>query len=223
MKEEDESPVPGGPEQEALVQRLRISLVSGPWTDGEECVRYVDFPLRACLYDLHEAIQEAVEFDNEHPFRFFTAEADGSGRESVPPQLGEEPDRTAVDCDVYEDVPAVASVPDDGRRGLFYAYLSDGGDWIFSVERAGEPTPPVPGAPYPLPVDSLSSGPNPSQYGRDFDDYAEEEDAFSPPRRETFRGGRDPGEDLIFDEDEDDPFGDRGEDGGGDGEDDEIW
>ena len=202
------------------VHRLRISLVSGPWADGEECVRYVDFPERSCLYDLHEAIQEAVGFDDEHPFHFFSAEADGTGREGVPPQVGAHPDRATVDCDVYEDVPAVQSIPDSGIRGLFYAYLSEGGDWIFRVERTGESGPPIPGAPYPLQVESLSSGPNPTQYGHDFDDYAEEEDAFDPPRRDAAAAGRDPGEDLLFDEDEDDPFGDREGDGGDDGGDD---
>ena len=200
------------------VHRLRVSLASGPWTDGEECVRYIDFPERACLYDLHEAIQEAVEFDNEHPFFFFTAEADGSDRESVPRSLGEEPDRKALDCDVYEDLPAVASVPDSGVRCLFYSYLSDGGDWIFRIERTGVSGDPVPGASYPLQVESMSSGPNPTHYGHDFDDYAEEEDAFSPPRREA-RGGWDPGEELLFDEDEDDPFGGDGAAGEGDGDD----
>lgn len=203
------------------IHRLRISLVSGPWADGEECVRYVDFPERACLYDLHEAIQEAIGFDNEHPFHFFTAEADGTDREGVPPQIGDHPDRATVDCDLYEDVLAVQSVPDSGLRGLFYAYMSEGGDWIFRVERAGPSAPPIPGAPYPLQVESLSSGPNPTQYGHGFDDYAEEEDAFEPPRRLPPAEGRDPGQDLLFDEDEDDPFGDReGADGEGEGDDD---
>lgn len=194
----------------AKLHRLRISLVSGPWTDGEECVRFVDVEDRACLYDLHEAIQEAVEFDNEHQFFFFQAEPDGTDRESVPPELGPEPDRKKLDCDVYEEINAAASIPGTGLRSLFYAYLSDGGDWIFEVQDTGTGGDPIPGATYPLQVDSLSSGPNPTQYGHDFDDYAEEEDAFSP-RRARDADRWDAGEELLFDEEEDDPLADGGD------------
>jgi hypothetical protein len=56
-------------------------------------------------------------------------------------------------------------------------------------------------------VESLSSGPNPTQYGHDFDDYAEEEDAFQPRRRNETEAWDDAGEGLVFDESEDDPFG----------------
>lgn len=196
-----------------LIHRLRVSLVSGPWTDGEECVRYIDFPAGACLYDVHEAIQEAIEFDNEHPFYFFEADADGSDRQSVPPQIGTEPDRKTLDCDIYEEIKASECVPDSAGRALFYAYMSEGGEWVFQIELAGSsPTAQFPVSSYPLQIDSLSCGPNPTQYGHDFDDYAEEEDAFQPRRHRGVEEGWDDGDEMLFDEEEDDPFGGGDED-----------
>ena len=72
-----------------------------------------------------------------------------------------------------------------------------------------------PGEFYPLPVESLAVGPNPTQYGHDFDDFAEDPDAFRPPAR---GGAPDDDEENPYG-DEDDPYGDggEGEDGGDDG------
>ncbi|MBQ7666563.1 MAG: hypothetical protein IJS46_01030 [Kiritimatiellae bacterium] len=202
-----------------LIQRLRFSLSGGPWIDGEECVRFIDLPVTACLYDLHESIQAAIEFDNEHPFYFFTAEADGSDRESVPEQIGENPDRKTIDCDIYEDLSALQAIPDSETRSLFYAYMSDGGEWIFQIERVGDAiTAKFPLSSYPLQIDSLSLGPNPTQYGHDFDDYADDDDAFLPRRRNTPADGGWDDDGLLYDAEEDDPFAD-----GDSGDDDSGW
>src|SRR5256884_1253340 len=38
-----------------------------------ECIRAIEIDEEACLYDLHEAIQDSVSFGRDHPFAFFLA------------------------------------------------------------------------------------------------------------------------------------------------------
>ncbi len=151
-----------------MVHRLRVSCVSGPWSDGETCVRYIDVPPGASLYDLHEAIQDAVSFDGDRPFHFFLAEdpSDEEAREVVPGAVaGHAPD-SLDECAVYEDEPALAALAaaDAGRR-LHYASSTPDGAWIFEIGSTGETLRPVPGLPYPGLAPELSLGPDPSQYG----------------------------------------------------------
>lgn len=39
----------------------------------DQCVRVIEIDENASLYDLHEAIQDAVGFGRDHPFEFFIA------------------------------------------------------------------------------------------------------------------------------------------------------
>ena len=189
------------------VFRVRIACVDGPWWDGEECVRFVEMPEASNLYDLHIAIQSAVDFDEEGPFFFFPAEdCDTDERDMLPPSLPPDPDKDDIDDDVYEELGLLPHLPRTGLRRLFYAFKSEDGDWFFEVQHTGVESDARPGEYYPLPVESLAVGPNPTQYGHDFDDFAEDPDAFSPPGR----GG-------MPDDDEENPYGD---DDDGDGSDD---
>ncbi len=167
----------------APLQRLRVECVAGPWWDGVPCVRWIDVPVTANLYDLHEAIQEAVEFDNEYPFRYFLAESpDADARETVPAAFGAWPAEDA-DEEEYERIRAVESVPERGIRILYYAFLSAGGEWLFEIRRAdGAPARPVPGLFYPGTVEDLSEGPAPVQHGYGLDDFAETEEELRPSR-----------------------------------------
>ena len=38
---------------------------------GQGCYRHVEIPQQNTLHDLHEAIQYAFHFDNDHPYAFF--------------------------------------------------------------------------------------------------------------------------------------------------------
>lgn len=208
--EKKSAPVPAAPK----VHLVRVSCADGPWWDGEECVRFIEMAEGSNLYDLHVAIQSAVDFDEEGSFFFFLAEnCDTEDREMIPATLPPDPEKADVDEDVYEDEKLLPNLPSAGRRRLFYAFKSEDGDWFFDVTRTGVSSPAKPGEFYPLPVESLAIGPNPTQYGHDFDDYAVDEDAFRPPAR----GG-------VPDDDEENPYGDDGfsgddgdEDDGGDG------
>lgn len=201
------APAPAAPK----VHLVRVSCADGPWWDGEECVRFIEMAENSNLYDLHVAIQSAVDFDEEGPFFFFLAEdCDTEDREMIPATLPPDPEKADVDDDVYEDEKLLPNLPSVGRRRLFYAFKSEDGDWFFDVTRTGVVSPAKPGEFYPLPVESLAVGPNPTQYGHDFDDYAVDEDAFRPPAR----GG-------VPDDDEENPYGDDPYGDGGDGGDDD--
>ena len=204
---EKAAPAPAAPK----VRLVRVSCADGPWWDGEECVRFIEMAESSNLYDLHVAIQSAVDFDEEGPFYFFLAEdCDTEDREMIPATLPLDPEKADIDDDVYEDEKLLPNLPSVGRRRLFYAFKSEDGDWFFDVTRTGVVSSAKPGEFYPLPVESLAVGPNPTQYGHDFDDYAVDEDAFRPPAR----GG-------VPDDDEENPYGDGdpyGDGGDGDGD-----
>lgn len=166
------------------VHRLRVRCLSGPWSDGSApCVRYIDVPPQASLYDLHEAIQDAVSFDGDRPFHYFLAEdpADESDREVVPgAAAGHAPD-SLEECAVYEDVDALPSVPENGDRVLHYLSETPDGPWIFEVTRTGESRRPVPGLQYPGLAEELSEGPDPCQYGWPLDGAFDDPDSAPDP------------------------------------------
>ncbi len=203
------------------VFRVRVSCSDGPWWDGEECVRFIEMTEGSNLYDLHVAIQAAVDFDEEGPFYFFLAEdCETEEREMLPAELPPDPEKGDIDDDVYEELGLLPNLPRTGLRRLFYAFKSEDGDWFFEVQHTGVESDAKPGEFYPLPVESLAVGPNPTQYGHDFDDFAEDPDAFRPPAR---GGAPDDDEDDPYG---DDPYGDGGEEGDGDegdGDDGDDW
>ena len=52
-----------------MIWTLRIECVWG-WHLEEECVRVIEIDSESSLDDLHNAIQDAVDFDRDHPFEF---------------------------------------------------------------------------------------------------------------------------------------------------------
>ena len=98
--------------------------------------------------------------------------------------------------------------------------MSEDGDWFFEVRHTGVSGPVKPGEFYPLPVESLAVGPNPTEYGHDFDDYAEDPDAFRPPAR---GGAADYDDEENPDGADDDDGGDDADGEGGYGDDGDDW
>lgn len=200
-----------------MINRLRITCVSGPWLEGE-CVRYIDVPNTANLYDLHVAIQDAVQFDDEFSFYYFMAVSPTAKRSMVPAELDDGFEPETIDTDVYEDIVAMDMVRAAARKSLFYAFTSAYDDWVFKVQPTGEVSEPVEGEFYPLVLDELSIGPNPEQYGNGFDDFAESEEEFKPRQRHVGEADYSPDDERG---DEHDLFGFSDEDDDSD-EDDEI-
>lgn len=188
------------PTKAKMIHRLRITCVSGPWLD-DECVRFIDLPDGANLYDLHLAIQDSVLFDDEYPFYYFTGISHRATGKFIPG--GFDPELDEIDRDVYEEIAAMDYIQAGSKESLFYVFMSEGDDWHFRIQHTGKKFKPVQGEEYPLVQDQLAQGPNPEQYGGGFDDFAEDDDHFKPMRG---RGGLD-GDDPYGDEDEEDEDG----------------
>ena len=219
------------------VHTLRVECVEGPWLDGK-CVRFIDVQEGANLYDLHLAILNAVSFDEEFPFHFFTALAPEASRKLIPADADGEVDPDTIDPDVYEEIPVLDHVKAKSKTSLFYAFGSDYDDWIFKVQHTGKTSVEEAGEYYPLVLEEAGEGPDPEQYGNGFDDFAEAAEEFKPaPHRsaddddDSF-GDEEEEDDDIFgmhtdgDEDEDDFFKDDDEsddEGGFDDDDDDEW
>jgi len=191
----------------------------------------MDVPDTASLYDLHVAIQDAVQFDDEFPFYFFTAISPTAKRGMIPAELDDGFEPENIDTDVYEDIGAMGLVQSSARKSLFYAFTSAYDDWIFKVQSTGEVSEPAAGEFYPLVLDELSIGPNPEQYGSGFDDFAESGDEFKPRQRHVGEADYSPDDErgeeadaFGFGDDEDDPDEEEEEEeDGAAGEETEEW
>jgi hypothetical protein len=113
---------------------------------------------KSTLEDVHNAIQHAVDFDNDHLYAFFVARTERAG------------DRVIYDDEngrIYDAM--IGDVfPLPPKKQLFY--LFDYGDnWIFRVSKARKaPHAPVSGIEYPRVVNE--TGEKPVQYDVDEDD-----------------------------------------------------
>jgi hypothetical protein len=201
----------------APVAVLRVECVAGPWLD-EKCARFIAVPMEASLYDLHLAILDSVEFDEDFPFHFFTALAPEGARRLVPEDADGNVEPEEIDPDVYEDILVLENTKST-KHFLFYAIGSNYEDWIFRVQQIGEEAA-VPEEFYPLVLDDRSEGPNPEQYGSGFDDFAEKSESFTPSERLY----ADDGDDESLDDDDvmNSFFGSSGN-GIGDGEEDDDF
>ena len=55
-----------------MILTLTVECAFGAYLK-EQCIRTIEIDEEARLYDLHEAIQDAVQFGRDHPFQFFLA------------------------------------------------------------------------------------------------------------------------------------------------------
>ena len=53
-----------------IIEKIWTFRVKLPWS-GSNCVRVLAIHSNATFLDLHEAIQKAVDFDNDHLFEFY--------------------------------------------------------------------------------------------------------------------------------------------------------
>ncbi len=199
------------PTKAKMIHRLRVTCVSGPWLD-DECVRFIDLPDGANLYDLHLAIQDSVLFDDEYPFYYFTGISLRATGKTIPE--GFDPELDEIDTDVYEDIAAMDFIKAGSKESLFYVFMSEGDDWHFRIQHTGKDFAPVKGEEYPLVQDQIAQGPNPEQYGSGFDDFAEDEDHFRPMRggHEFDDGDGEEESPFTDEEDEEGDFGFRFDD-----------
>lgn len=123
----------------------------------DRCVRVIEIDDQACLYDLHDVIQDAVGFDRDHPFIFFIAN-------SASPFARR---HWLTDAEAWEDKERdlrsirLSEIYPLNRRRLYYLF-DFGDDWTFEIRKSKGSKSPVAGVRYPRVVDSV--GPNPEQY-----------------------------------------------------------
>ena len=53
-----------------MIWTLRIECIGGMYWK-EDCVRIIEIDSKSSLLALHDAIQDAVDFDRDHMFEFF--------------------------------------------------------------------------------------------------------------------------------------------------------
>ena len=109
--------------------KLKIECVSGAYLE-EECIRVIALDDSTSLYGLHYKIQDAVGFDNDHPFTFFTANspspwADRNYLISV---------ESWEETEDYFDKALLKDIWPLGRKKLYYRF-DFGDDWVFEIRK----------------------------------------------------------------------------------------
>jgi len=139
-----------------MVLTLIIDCVWGAYLK-EHCIRVIEIDEEACLYGLHDAIQDAVKFGRDHPFEFFLA---NSSSPYAKKQWMTEKDKWE---DKEEDFCRIQlmEIWATGRRKLYY--LFDFGDkWTFEIRKQRGRKQPESGVKYPRLIKGI--GQNPEQY-----------------------------------------------------------
>ena len=138
-----------------MILTLTVECVFGAYF-SRECIRVLEIDEEASLYDLHDAIQDAVRFDRDHPFAFYIANS-WRGRKQWLTESERWEDQAADFCKIrLKDVFPL------GRKKLHYLF-DFGDDWTFEVRRSKQKSKePEPGVKYPRVVKRIGS--NPKQY-----------------------------------------------------------
>ncbi len=134
-----------------MIWTIKVELLLGLYAE-EECIRVFEMDSSSTLSDLHIAIQDAVEFDNDHLFMFYIASTYRNR------------DRITFDMEngnVYDvTLEDIFPLP----QGMKLFYLFDFGDeWLFKISKSRKkPQEPKKGVKYPRIIKSI--GENPPQY-----------------------------------------------------------
>lgn len=139
-----------------MIFTLTVECVHGMYLK-EECIRVIEIDENACLYALHDAIQDAVGFERDHPFDFYIAN-------SASPWAAKQ---WVSNSEAWEDreddflTILLSDIYPLDRKRLYY--LFDFGDnWTFEVRKGRKSKKPEEGVDYPRVVEVI--GPNPEQY-----------------------------------------------------------
>lgn len=124
-----------------------------------ECVRLIEIDSDDSFLELHEAIQAAVDFGNDHLFEFFIGR---NPRNRAFPVGGERNWDTFDPFETYSRVPLIDVWPIPKGMKLFY-HFDFGDDWLFQVTKTQHKNKtPEPGITYPRVIEI--KGENPEQY-----------------------------------------------------------
>ncbi len=140
-----------------MITTLKVTLVRGLYCE-DGWTANIELDEASTLAELHDAIQMAVGFDNDHSFSFFLSRTDRSRtREYF------HDDDESIDSKTVKDM-----FPLPEKQSLFY--LFDWGDeWVFKISKTRKSLKPaLPRVKYPR-VES-ESGIKPVQYPADDDE-----------------------------------------------------
>ena len=139
-----------------MIWTMRIECIGGGYWE-RECVRTIEIDSGSSLFDLHDAIQDAVDFDQDHLFEFFA----GRNRRNRKVEF-DDSDDWEDSIDTYSRIQLDQVYPLPKSCKLYY-HFDFGDDWYFEVQRSRKkPRPPESDAQYPRVIEA--SGPNPEQY-----------------------------------------------------------
>jgi len=124
-----------------------------------ECVRVIEIDSKASFLQLHEAIQKAVDFDNDHLFQFYH----GSHPDQHAYTIGGEPSWNGYNpANRYRKINIAGTWPLPTGYKLYYLF-DFGGRWIFQINKTRhKDKTPQPGITYPQVIET--KGKNPEQY-----------------------------------------------------------
>jgi len=139
-----------------MILKLKVECVRG-WFLKETCIRVIEIDENTNLLNLHEAIQNAVHFERDHPYVFYLANGPSPGAQRY--LLSESEDWHSIERD-FAKIKLTDLYP-LGRKKLYY--LFDFGDkWVFEIRKARGVKKPEPDVEYPRVIESI--GPDPEQY-----------------------------------------------------------
>ena len=139
-----------------MIWTLRVECVRGSHL-ANECVRVIEISSKATLFDLHDAIQDAVDFDRDHLFEFFAGRHHRNRKVVFDDDFDWE-----ASADAYGAITLDRVYP--LPKGLKLIYHFDfGDDWYFAIRKSRKkPWEPEVRVQYPRVVEEI--GPNLEQY-----------------------------------------------------------
>lgn len=136
------------------IYTLKVECIGGMnWE--ESCIRVIEIEEDDTLYSLHLAIQKAVDFDNDHLFRFYAGRTWRNSRQSLTNN-----DSWDESPDDFDEITLNQVYPLENKK-LYYQF-DFGDDWIFEIRKKRDSKDADPKVKYPRLIESI--GPNPVQY-----------------------------------------------------------
>lgn len=137
-----------------MIYTLGVECILGSHLT-EQCIRVIEIAEDDSLFSLHEAIQDAVDFDRDHLFDFYA----GRNMRNTKIIYSDWEHRDTMIGD-YDSIKLNQVYP---LKNLKLYYLFDFGDsWYFEIRKMRGKKEPIPGVKYPRLIESI--GPNPLQY-----------------------------------------------------------
>lgn len=134
-----------------MIWTFKIELLLGMYAE-DDCVRVIEIDSSSTLEALHYAIQDAVDFDDDHLYEFYISRTESSN------------DRISFDDEnekIY-DLTLEDIYPLEKGKKLFYLF-DYGDEWIFKITKSSKkPHSPEKRVKYPKVIEKV--GKNPEQY-----------------------------------------------------------